>query len=101
MITNRLASLFAKTCLLVGMVWIVSSCSSAHCPGVGSTGTYKPSKSAMHTYKGKNTARKCPGTASTGTSKPKLKAKKEDGLYSKKMAKTMSKRTTDSGTSTE
>lgn len=74
--------------LLIGIG--TSACSGpAHCPGVASTGNYKPGKSGSRKYKGKSNSR-CPGTASTGNIKPKQKKRKpEDGLFSKEMKKAM------------
>jgi hypothetical protein len=63
---------------------VLSSCTSqAHCPGVAGTGN-----SATHKGGGGRKTH-CPGTASTGNFKPKVSNKKQDGLYSKKMARSM------------
>ena len=81
---------FIGLALLIGTG--TTSCTGpAHCPGVASTGNYKPGKSGRTKYKGKSNKR-CPGTASTGNYKPKRKkGKPEDGLWSKEMKKAMKK----------
>lgn len=73
-----------------------TACSGpAHCPGIASTGNYKPGKSASRKYKGKSNKR-CPGTASTGNYKPKQKKRKpEDGLFSKEMKKALQEKAED------
>lgn len=67
---------------MVAGLGLASCTNQAHCPGVAGTGN-------SATHKGGSRKAHCAGTASTGNFKPKVRNKKEDGLYSKKMARAM------------
>lgn len=76
--------------ILVGSMFLLAdlsltSCSSsAHCPAVAGTGN-------SATARGGAKKKYCAGVNGTGNFKPKVKKKKEDGLTSRKMEKSIAK----------
>lgn len=77
--------------ILVGSMFLLAdltftSCaSSTHCPAVAGTGN-------SATHRGGGAKKKyCAGVNGTGNFKPKVKKKKEDGLTSRKMEKSIAK----------